>query len=80
VRGSGNGDGSSSTASECGLVNGPVVIGRLPLLNPRPFASAVFDTPSGVGGGEVPSLFRSFRVMCGRDWASSEESMEKNGY
>jgi hypothetical protein len=77
---SGNRDGRSSMTSKYRLVNGPVVISRLSLLNLKPFASAVFDTPSGVGGGEVPTLFWSFHVICGCDWASSEESMEKNRY
>lgn len=63
VRARGNGEGISSTASECGLRNGPEVIGRL-LTRPIPFGSADAVLPSGVGGGEVPSLLRSFLVIC----------------
>lgn len=47
---------------------GPVVIGRLlisPVPDPMPFVRADPGAPSGVGGGEVPILFRSLRVMCG---------------
>jgi hypothetical protein len=62
VNGRGNGEGSSSTESECGFRKGPVVIGRL-LMSPAPFVNASPLAPSGVGGGDVPSLFRSFRVM-----------------
>jgi len=46
---------------------GAHVIGKLLVALPSPFVRAVFGPPSGVGGGDVPSLFRSFRVMCGRD-------------
>ena len=40
-----------------------------------------FETPlgydaRGVGGGDVPSLLRSLRVMCGRDWESSAASVQ----
>lgn len=61
VNGKGKGEGSSSTASECGFGKGPVVMGRL-LMSPVPLVNAS-PLVSGVGGGEVPNLFRSFRVM-----------------
>lgn len=44
------------------------------LLSPLPFTYVAFKFPRGVGGGDVPSLFRSFRVICGLDWESSEPS------
>jgi hypothetical protein len=66
----GNGEGISSTESECGFVRGPEAMGvTLPF--PRPNA----PRPSGVGGGDVPSLLRSLRVM----WARVCESRETSG-
>lgn len=53
------------------------MIGRLlirPAPTPVPFGRADPGAPSGVGGGEVPSLLRSFRVMCGRVVESSAAS------
>jgi len=44
---------------------------------PMPFVTAEPDAPRGVGGGEVPILLRSLRVMCGRDWESSVASGKK---
>jgi hypothetical protein len=73
VRGKGKGEGISSTDKECGLGNGPEVIGRL-------LISAPFTGGPGVGGGDVPSLLRSFRVMGGREWASSEASKIRDEY
>lgn len=67
VSGSGNGEGISSTDNECGFRNGPDVIGRL-------LIRALLTGGPGVGGGEVPNLFRSFRVIGGREWASREAS------
>jgi len=80
VKGSGKGEGSSSTERECGLRKGPVVIGRLlisPLPAPAPFGRADPGAPSGVGGGDVPSLLRNLRVMCGRVVESSAASITK---
>ena len=63
MRGRGRGDGSSSTARECGFVMGAHVL----VAFPSPFVRAVFGPSSGACGGDVPSLFWSFCVMCGRD-------------
>ena len=62
VRGRGNGEGSSSIDSECGLTNGPTVTG--------PGAVPLGVTVSGECGGDPPSWFLSFRVICGRDCES----------
>lgn len=72
VSGNGNGEGISSTESECGFVRGPEVMGVMHPL-PRPNTAR----PSGVGGGEVPSLLRSLRVMWARVWESRETSREE---
>lgn len=64
VKGSGNGDGSSSTDKECGFKKGPVVMGRWLM---APVAGSGPGAPSGVGGGDVPSLFLSFLVIGGRE-------------
>ena len=67
VRGKGKGDGNSSTDREFGLGTGTTVAEsccNCPVLN-------------GVGGGDVPNLLRSFRVMCGRDCESSAASKFK---
>jgi hypothetical protein len=65
VSGRGKGEGISSTPRVSGLCNGPPRVGGVAL----PFACAPLGgcAPAGVGGGEVPSLLRSLRVMCGRD-------------
>jgi len=68
VSGNGKGDGSSSTESECGFVTGPEGV------SPVPFGTPLGCAARGVGGGDVPSLLRSLRVMCGRDWESSAAS------
>ena len=65
VNGRGKGDGNSSTLSECGLSKGPVVMGN-PLIVPAPLGAEA-GAPKGVGGGDVPILFRNFRVIWGRD-------------
>jgi len=85
VKGSGKGDGSSSTERECGFrkEKGPMVNGRwwvvlIPFRFPvRVELNAlepdiemewlVLGPQCGVGGGEVPSLLRSFLVMGGRE-------------
>lgn len=75
VSGSGNGDGSSSMDSEWGLVSGPVVTGP-------GLVVGVVDAgndPRGECGGELPSLFRSFRVICGLDCESIEASAHRLG-
>ena len=72
VNGRGNGEGSSSTESECGLRNGPEVMGPDVMEDMPP--PGVPDA-SGVGGGDVPpSLLRNLRVICGRDCESSVAS------
>ena len=43
------------------------------LLSP-PYVPYVPFKPQRSRGGEVASLFRSFRVICGLDWDSSEPS------
>jgi hypothetical protein len=59
VSGKGKGEGNLSTEREWGLVKGPVVMG---LLLPRePFKRFSPRSARGVGGEEVPTLFRSFR-------------------
>lgn len=68
---SGKGEGNSSSERESGLVIGSrgVDVPKLDVAvveDARPFC--------GVGGGDALSLFRSFRVMCGRDWESSDAS------
>jgi len=65
VRGKGKGEGSSSTEREWGLVKGPVVMGVLLPSEPLTWFSP--RRARGVGGGEVPTLFRSFRVIWDRD-------------
>jgi hypothetical protein len=85
VRGSGKGDGMSSTLSECGLTkvkrpapppNTPPTPG-VPFRPFRPMPLVRCDEgPRGVGGGDVPSLFLSLRVMCWRDCESSVDSRE----
>ena len=70
VSGNGKGDGSSSTESECGFVTGPGGVGPVPFVTPLGYDAR------GVGGGDVPSLLRSLRVMCGRDWESRAASVE----
>ena len=70
VSGNGKGDGSSSTESECGFVIGPGGVGPVPFVTPLGYDAR------GVGGGDVPSLLRSLRVMCGRDWESRAASVE----
>ena len=62
MRGRGNGEGNSSIDSECGLTSGPTVTGPGAL----PLGVAV----RGEWGGDPPSWFRSFRVICGRDCES----------
>lgn len=62
VRGRGNGEGNSSIESECGLTSGPTVTGP----GAVPFGVVV----RGECGGDPPSWFRSFRVICGRDCES----------
>ena len=66
------GDGMSSTQSVSGLCKGPPRRGGVAL----PFTCAPLEDwpPAGVGGGEVPSLLCSLRVICGRDCESSEAS------
>jgi hypothetical protein len=51
----GKGEGSSSTDSESGFVPGPLAA--------APFALPSCPFGTGVGGGELPNLLRSFRVM-----------------
>ena len=72
MRGSGKGEGISSTPSVRGLCKGPPRVGGVTL----PLACAPLEgcAPAGVGGGEVPSLLRSLRVMWGRDWESNDAS------
>ena len=72
VSGKGNGEGSSSTERECGFRNGPEVMGRDDTCPPRPLTDE--KDGRGVGGGDVPSLLRSLRVMGGRECASSDAS------
>ena len=76
ISGSGNRDGSSSTDREWGLSSGPVVTGPEPLDAFAPFPNPGCPPGTGVGGGEVPPpiLFRSLRVMCGRDCESTPPS------
>jgi len=72
MSGRGKGEGMSSTQSVSGLCKGPPRRGGVVL----PFTCTPLEVwpPAGVGGGEVPSLLRSLRVMCGRDCESSEAS------
>ena len=42
-----------------------------------PFGTPLGCATRGVGGGDVPSLFRSLRVMCGRDCESSAASNKR---
>lgn len=74
VRGNGKGEGSSSTERECGLRNGPEVMGSEDIM---PVWGAEALGPRGVGGGDVPSLFRSLRVICWRDEESMAASVER---
>lgn len=62
---------------ELGLRNGPVVIGPCAMDGIPPLTTLCWFG-CGVGGGEVPPSFRSLRVMCGRDCASSVASTECN--
>lgn len=61
---------------ECGFRKGPVVIGPDDMEEIPPVPGVA--PGRGVGGGDVPppSLLRSFRVIWGRDWASSVASIE----
>ena len=62
MRGRGNGEGNSSIDSECGLTSGPTVTG--------PGAVPLGVAVRGECGGDPPSWFRSFRVICGLDCES----------
>lgn len=65
MRDRGKGDGISSTESECGSSLGPLAIDKW-LMPLGPCACEAVNAP-GVGGGDVPILFRSFRVTGGRE-------------
>lgn len=66
VRGSGKGEGISSTESEWGFRKGPEVIGRLLMAPGVEFGNAADPgAPRGVGGGDVPILLRNLRVIWG---------------
>lgn len=70
MRGRGNGEGNSSIDSECGFTSGPTVTG--------PGALPLGVVVRGECGGDPPSWFLSFLVICGRD-CESKVTSEKRG-